>query len=276
MISALIVLILTSISCGLIGIYLVSRKISMLTDAISHTVLLGIVLMFLIVRDLSSPFLLIGAALMGAITVVLVEILGAKNKIGHENAIGVVYPILFSLAVIIISKFLRNVHLDLDIVLTGEVIFSSLQKVNILGIEMSKNIFQSLIVLLVVIAYILLFYNELKISTFDRDYAIMSGVKVKLVYYSLMLLTSFVAVSSFDSVGGILVISFFIAPAATALLLTKRLGFTILNVVMISIINCLIGYLISIKLNVSMSGTIAFINLLNYCIIIIYNKLRYR
>lgn len=276
MISALIILILTSISCGLIGIYLVSRKISMLTDAISHTVLLGIVLMFLIVRDLSSPFLLIGAALMGAITVVLVEILGAKNKIGHENAIGVVYPILFSLAVIIISKFLRNVHLDLDIVLTGEVIFSSLQKVNILGIEMSKNIFQSLIVLLVVIAYILLFYNELKISTFDRDYAIMSGVKVKLIYYSLMLLTSFVAVSSFDSVGGILVISFFIAPAATALLLTKRLGFTILNVVMISIINCLIGYLISIKLNVSMSGTIAFINLLNYCIIIIYNKLRYR
>ena len=276
MISALIVLILTSISCGLIGIYLVSRKISMLTDAISHTVLLGIVLMFLIVRDLSSPFLLIGAALMGAITVVLVEILGAKNKIGHENAIGVVYPILFSLAVILISKFLRNVHLDLDIVLTGEVIFSSLQKINILGIEISKNVFQSLIVLLVVSAYILLFYNELKISTFDRDYAIMSGVKVKLVYYSLMLLTSFVAVSSFDSVGGILVISFFIAPAATALLLTKRLGFTILNVVMISIINCLIGYLISIKLNVSMSGTIAFINLLNYCIIIIYNKLRYR
>ena len=276
MISALIVLILTSISCGLIGIYLVSRKISMLTDAISHTVLLGIVLMFLIVRDLSSPFLLIGAALMGAITVVLVEILGAKNKIGHENAIGVVYPILFSLAVILVSKFLKNVHLDLDIVLIGEVIFSSLQKINILGIEISKNVFQSLIVLLVVIAYILLFYNELKISTFDRDYAIMSGVKVKLVYYSLMLLTSFVAVSSFDSVGGILVISFFIAPAATALLLTKRLGVTILNVVMISIINCLIGYLISIKLNVSMSGTIAFINLLNYCIIIIYNKLRYR
>lgn len=276
MISALIVLILTSISCGLIGIYLVSRKISMLTDAISHTVLLGIVLMFLIVRDLSSPLLLIGAALMGAITVVLVEILGAKNKIGHENAIGVVYPILFSSAVIIISKFLRNVHLDLDMVLTGEVIFSSLQKINVLGIEMSKNVFQSLIVLLVVIAYILLFYNELKISTFDKDYAIMSGVRVKLVYYSLMLLTSFVAVSSFDSVGGILVISFFIAPAATALLLTKRLGFTIMNVVIISIINCLIGYLISINLNISMSGTIAFINMLNYCIIIIYNKLRYR
>lgn len=275
MISALIVLILTSISCGLIGIYLVSRKISMLTDAISHTVLLGIVLMFLIVRDLSSPFLLVGAALMGAITVVLVEILGAKNKIGHENAIGVVYPILFSSAVIIISKFLRNVHLDLDIVLTGEVIFSSLQKINLFGIEISKNVFQSLIVLLVVIAYILLFYNELKISTFDKDYAIMSGVKVKLIYYSLMLLTSFVAVSSFDSVGGILVISFFIAPAATALLLTKRLGFTILNVVIISIINCLIGYFISINLNVSMSGTIAFINLFNYCIIIIYNKLRY-
>lgn len=276
MISALIVLILTSISCGLIGIYLVSRKISMLTDAISHTVLLGIVLMFLIVRDLSSPLLLIGAALMGAITVVLVEILGAKNKIGHENAIGVVYPILFSSAVIIISKFLRNVHLDLDMVLTGEVIFSSLQKINVLGIEMSKNVFQSLIVLLVVIAYILLFYNELKISTFDKDYAIMSGVRVKLIYYSLMLLTSFVAVSSFDSVGGILVISFFIAPAATALLLTKRLGFTIMNVVIISIINCLIGYFISINLNISMSGTIAFINMLNYCIIIIYNKLRYR
>ena len=128
MISALIVLILTSISCGLIGIYLVSRKISMLTDAISHTVLLGIVLMFLIVRDLSSPFLLIGAALMGAITVVLVEILGAKNKIGHENAIGVVYPILFSLAVILVSKFLKNVHLDLDIVLIGEVYFRAYKK----------------------------------------------------------------------------------------------------------------------------------------------------
>lgn len=272
MINSLFVLVLTSIACSLLGVFLVLRKISMLTDAITHTVLLGIVIAFIFVKDLASPLLTIGATIMGVVTVISIESLGNTKLVKHKDSIGVIYPIFFSIAVIIISKFFRNAHLDIDIVLSGEIIFSSLITTKIFGLEVSKAIIQSGISLTLVIMYILIFYKELKATIFDKEYAILIGINTVFIFYSLMTLTSYVAVSAFNYVGGVLVVSFFIAPSATALLLTKKLKNTLILTIIISGLNASIGFYIAFLLNVSISGFVAFINLFIYILALIYVK----
>ncbi|MFM1524075.1 MULTISPECIES: metal ABC transporter permease [Helcococcus] len=274
MIDALLVLIFTAISCSLLGVFMVLRKLSMVTDAISHTVLLGIVLVFFFVNDLRSPLLIIGATVIGVLTVILIESLGNLKTIKYEDSIGVIYPVLFSIAVILISKYFRGVHLDTDIVLVGEVIFSSLEHVEILGLSISKSVLQSGLTSIIVVLYITFLFKELKATTFDKDFSKLIGINTLFIFYSLMTMSSFVSVISFEAVGGMLVISFFIAPAASALIITKDLKYTLLYTAIIATINCIIGYLLSITLNTSMPGMCAFVNMLTYILFLIYNKYR--
>ncbi|MFM1538503.1 metal ABC transporter permease [Helcococcus bovis] len=274
MIDALFVLIFTAISCSLLGVFMVLRKLSMVTDAISHTVLLGIVLVFFFVNDLRSPLLIIGATVIGVLTVILIESLGNLKTIKYEDSIGVIYPVLFSIAVILISKYFRGVHLDTDIVLVGEVIFSSLEHVEILGLSISKSVLQSGLTSIIVVLYITFLFKELKATTFDKDFSKLIGINTLFIFYSLMTMSSFVSVISFEAVGGMLVISFFIAPAASALIITKDLKYALLYTAIIATINCIIGYLLSITLNTSMPGMCAFVNMLTYILFLIYNKYR--
>jgi len=132
---ALLVLLLTAAACAPLGVFLILRRLSMMADAISHTVLLGIVLAFFVTHDLGSPWLLFGAALMGVVTVSLVELLGKTRLVKYDDAIGVIFPLLFALAVILISKYAGNAHLDTDMVLMGEVIYAGLNTVGIGGVE---------------------------------------------------------------------------------------------------------------------------------------------
>ena len=272
MTDALIVLILTSISCSLLGIFLVLRKLSMMTDAISHSVLLGIVLAFFLVRDLDSPLLIIGASLMGLVTVFLIESIGKLKLAKLDDATAIVYPLLFSIAVILISKFFRNVHLDTDIVMMGEVIFSSMIRTQIFGIEMSKSILEASLSLICVIAFIGIFYRKLKIGSFDEEFASLVGISTGLIFYSLMTITSFVAVTSFNNVGAIIVISFFIGPAAIALLFARSLREAFLLATLASIINPSIGFYLAINFNVSITGMIATINMASYLALIMIKK----
>ena len=248
MTSSLIVLILTAISCSLLGVFLILRKISMLTDAISHTVLLGIVLTFFLVPDLSSPLLIVGAAAMGLLTVLLVETIGKKGISKYDDAIGMVFPILFSIAIILISKFFRNVHLDTDMVLLGEVL------------------------LFVILVFILSQYRKLKISTFDPEFAYLIGISTTAIFYCLMTLTSLSAVVSFNSVGAILVVSFFIGPSAEALLFTNTLKQTLIFASLIASINSIIGFFLAIKLNVSIAGFVASVNMVAYLVLLLIKK----
>lgn len=272
MTDALIVLILTSISCSLLGIFLILRKLSMMTDAISHSVLLGIVLAFFLVRDLDSPLLIIGASLMGLVTVFLIESIGKLKLAKLDDATAIVYPLLFSIAVILISKFFRNVHLDTDIVMMGEVIFSSMIRTQIFGIEMSKSILEAALSLICVIAFIGIFYRKLKIGSFDEEFASLVGISTGLIFYSLMTITSFVAVTSFNNVGAIIVISFFIGPAAIALLFARSLREAFFLATLASVINPSLGFFLAIRFNVSITGMIATINMASYLALIIIKK----
>ncbi|MDY3052445.1 MAG: metal ABC transporter permease [Ndongobacter sp.] len=261
MIHALIVLLLTSLACSLLGVFLTLRRLSMLVDAISHTVLLGIVLAFFATHDLTSPWLLIGAAILGVITVALIESLGKTGAVKYDDAIGVVFPMLFALAVILISRYARNVHLDTDMVLSGEVLYSGLNTFVFFGIPIAHAALRMGALLLLDLAFILLFYKELKVSTFDTEFAALLGLPLGALFYALMTLTSLTAVAAFDAVGSVLVLSFFITPAASALLWTKDLRTTLLLSALFAVAGSFIGYRLALFFNVSISGMCAVCNM---------------
>ena len=252
-----LIAILISISCSLLGVFLVLKSMSMLTDTISHTVLLGIVLSFFVVHDLSSPFLIVGATLVGLFTVYLVELLKNTNLIKEDAAIAVVLSILFSIAVILISKYTANIHLDIDAVLLGELAFAPFYKIEIFGMNIVKGILTSGIILILNIIFISTFFKELKISTFDKTLASVLGLFPTLVHYLLMTLVSVTAVVSFDAVGATLMISFMIGPAATAYLVAKNLKAMIFYRILVGCLSSIIGFHLARFLDVSISGSIA-------------------
>lgn len=269
---SLMVLLITSVSCALIGSFLVLRNLSMLADAISHSVLLGIVLAFFIASDTSSPLLIIGAGVFGVLTVFCIELIGSTGLVKHDDAVGIVYPLFFALAVILISKFLRNVHIDTDMVLMGEVILAPLNRIVIFGFSIPKAAFEMGILLLINLSFIIIFFKELKLTTFDKEFAKLAGFSSGIIFYILMTLTSVTSVVAFDAVGAILVVSFLITPAASAYLITKDLKKMLIVAVLYAIINSIIGYILALYLNVSMSGMTASIAGLSFFLTFLFSK----
>ena len=272
MIEVLLVLLLTALSTALLGVFLVLRGQAMTTDAISHTILLGIVIAFFITNDLRSPLLIIGATLVGLITVYLIEVIGQSKLVSKDAATGLVFTSLFALAVILVSKYLDNIHLDLDIVLMGQVLFAPLNRIEILGIDLPYALWQLAIVLMINVSFVALFYKELKLSSFDPVYSIVSGFSTSIIYYSLMSLVSVTAVTAFDAVGTILVISFFTAPAATAFLLSKKLSTMIWISLMYAAINSLIGGTFGYLTDTSISGSVAVISMISFFLVFLFRK----
>jgi manganese/zinc/iron transport system permease protein len=252
-----LIAVLTAAACALPGVFLVLRGMAMMADAISHTVLLGIVLVFFVVQDLQSPWLLVGAAATGLVTVTLVEMLSRTRLVREDAAIGLVFPALFSLAVILISRFARGVHLDVDAVLLGELAFAPFDRALILGLDLPKALVTMSAILLANIVFVSVFYKELKLSTFDPALATALGFAPGLLHYGLMALVSITAVGAFDTVGAILVVALFVTPAAAAYLLTDDLRRMLFLSVGIAVISALSGYWLARTVDASIAGSMA-------------------
>lgn len=244
-------------ACALPGVFLVLRRMAMLSDAISHTVLLGIVLGYFLTRDLASPLLFVGAVAMGVLTVSLVELVNRTGLVKEDAAIGLVFPALFSIAVILISRFAGNVHLDVDSVLLGELAFAPFDRLVILGLDLPRALVVGLASLLLNLLLVGLLYKELKIGTFDPGLAAALGFAPALVQYGLMTSVSITAVGAFDAVGSVLVIALMVAPPAAAYLLTDRLPVMIALSVLIGALSALAGYWIASWLDVTIAGSMA-------------------
>lgn len=269
-----LIAIVISISCSLLGVFLVLKKMSMLTDAITHTVLLGIVLCFFIVHRFDSPLLIVGASLFGVITVYLVELLSSVRLIREDAAIGIVMAFLFSIAVILISKYTANIHLDIDAVLLGEIAFAPFHIKEIFGIKIASGLLNGLIVLVLNIVFIFLFFKELKISVFDKMLASSLGLAPVLIHYLLMTVVSITAITSFEAVGATLMIAFMVGPAATAYIISKNLKQMIAYSIIFGILAAIIGVNIAIKLDVSIAGTISVVIGLIFLVVFLFNKKR--
>lgn len=249
---------IVAVACALPGVFLVLRRMAMMSDAISHTVLLGIVIAFFITKSLNSPLLLIGAALTGVITVSLVELLNRTRLVREDAAIGLVFSAIFSIAVILISRFAGDVHLDTDAVLLGELAFAPFNRIRLAGIDVGPEaLFTSGGILLLNILFIVLFYKELKLATFDPALAAALGVAPAVLHYALMTLVSLTAVGSFDAMGSVLVVAFMIAPPAAAYMLTDRLSRMLLYSACIGIISAVSGYWLAHGLDASIAGSMA-------------------
>ena len=249
---------LTAAACALPGVFLVLRRMALMCDAISHVVLLGIVIMFFIVRNLESPLLTIGAAVSGLVTVVLVEGLTRTGRVKKDAAIGIVFPLLFSLAVIMVSRSLGNVHLDTDSVLLGELAFAPLNRLHWGDMDLGpRGAWGMAAVLIVNLGLVIAFYKELKLATFDEGLAASLGFAPAIIHYGLMAMVSVTAVEAFDVAGSILVVALMIAPAAAAWLLTDSLNRMLLIAVALGVAGAISGYWVASWLDASIAGCMA-------------------
>lgn len=258
-----------SAACALPGVFLVMRRMSMMSDSITHTILLGIVLAFFVTNDLSSPLLIVGAALIGLATVWLTEMLNKTRLVSEDSAIGIVFPLLFSIAIILITRYAGSVHLDTDSVLLGELAFAPFDRLVVLGMDIgAKGIYIAGILLLLNILLITLFFKELKLATFDPMLAAVLGVSPVLVHYGLMTMVSLTAVGAFEAVGSVLVVAFMIGPPVTAYLLTDNLKRMLLLSALFGGVSGILGYHAAVLLDVSIAGSMAVVTGLIFAVVL--------
>lgn len=255
-----LVAIVVAVACALPGVFLVIRGTTMLSDAITHSVLLGIVLAFFVTNDLNSPLLLVGATLVGLVVVWLIEALQRTKLMSNDAAIGIVFPLFFSIAIILITRYAGDVHLDTDSVLMGELAFVPFRRFEIFGYDLGpQSLWVMLVILLLNSLFIFVFYKELKVSTFDPAFAAAIGFSPVLIHYALMGLVSLTAVGAYDAVGSILVVGFMVGPALTGYLLTNDLKKMIGISVIVAIFNSVAGITIARYFDVSLAGMIALV-----------------
>ena len=250
--------VVTAVAAALPGVFLVLRRMALVSDAITHAILPGIVIAFFLTGDLASPLLLVAAAATGLFTVWLIETFTRSGLVAEDAAIGLVFPALFSLGVIMISRWAGDVHLDTDVVLLGELAFAPFDRLVVAGRDLGPvSLWTMGGVLVLNVALIWVFYKELKLATVDAGLAALLGFSPGLVHYGLMGMVSVTAVGAFSAVGSILVVALMIAPPATAWLLTRRLGPMLGLSAAVATASAVTGYGVARVFDVSIAGSMA-------------------
>ncbi len=211
---------LVSSACGVIGCFLMLRRMALVGDAISHSVLPGVVIAFMISKSRDSVWIFLGALVAGIITTMLIEVIHARTRVKEDAAIGITFTTLFSIGVILISLYGGKVDLDLDCVLYGklDVAFAGGQEDTLIP----TRIFFMLVVATGVAVLLLAFYKELLVCSFDTGLAASLGINPAVYHLGLMCVLSLTVVAGFEAVGAVLVVAMLILPGATALLLVER------------------------------------------------------
>jgi len=248
----------TAVAAALPGTYLVLRRTALVSDAISHAILPGIVVAFFLTHDLNSPLLLVSAAATGVLTVFLIEALLRTRLVPEDASIGLVFPALFSIGVILISHHAGDVHLDTDSVLLGEIAWVPFDQMVVGGVELGPRALWTMsAILLLNLLLILLAWKELKIATVDPGLAALLGFSPVAIHYSLMAMVSITAVGAFDAVGSILVVALMIAPPAAAYLVVDRFAPMLWVGAAVAAASAILGYGAAYVLDVSIAGSMA-------------------
>ena len=235
--------ILCSMACALLGNFLVLRRMSMMGDAISHAVLPGLAVAFMITESRTSLAMFVGAAIVGVLTALFTEWVRSFGKVDEGASMGVVFTTLFAIGLVLIVRGAEHVELDADCVLYGAMEFTPLDTLQFGGIEVPRVALTLGGVLLLNALFVLVFYKELKISSFDPDLATTMGINAGLMHYLLMTLVAVTAVASFEAVGNILVVAVLIVPPAAAYMLTDRLSVMIALSLVIAAASAVVGHL---------------------------------
>jgi manganese/zinc/iron transport system permease protein len=256
----ILVISLIAVSCSLLGPFLLLRESTMLGDAISHAVLPGIALSFLLTKSMSLMNFIIGGTLISILTAVSIAVLENYFRLQTDIAIGTVFTTFFAVGVILISFFTSKVDLDQDCIIQGDPIYIPLDILIIRNIVIGpKALYTSMALLILNFLYVYTFYKELVISTFDINFARSIGIRTQLIHYTLFIITAINAMISFEAIGSIMVIALMVLPSSTAHLLTNNLLKTIILAIVISFITTIIGSYLSLRINTAVSASIVLI-----------------
>lgn len=214
---------LVATSCGLLSPFLVLRRNALMGDAVSHAVLPGIVLVYLLLDTRAELPVIAGAALFATLCVLAIDGLRATGLVRSDAAIALVFPALFALGVLGVTQWASDVHLDLDSTIYGEIAFVPFRTVQLGGVEVARSIVVVGLVALANLALLVALWKELKATTFDPEFARTIRIAPALLSRLVLVAVAVTAVTAFDSVGAILVVTLLVVPGATALLLSERL-----------------------------------------------------
>lgn len=237
---------LCAVASALLGPFLVLRKMSMMGDAISHAVLPGLAVAFLITNSRASLPMFLGAAIVGLLTALFTEWIRGFGKVDEGASMGVVFTGLFALGLVLVVQAADKVDLDPGCVLYGAIELTPLDTVRAAGWDVPRVVLTLGSVALLNLLCVLLFYKELKISSFDPALATTLGISARFMHYLLMTLVAITAVASFEAVGNILVVAMLIVPAATAYMLTDRLSVMLGLSVVFGLASAVLGHLAAI------------------------------
>jgi manganese/zinc/iron transport system permease protein len=272
----LITALLIAWSCSLLGCFLVLRKVVMVGDAISHSVLPGIVIAYLFSSTFNSVFMLIGAAIFGVFTTVIIDFFHKKLKLQEDASIGITFTWLFALGVILIALFTDgNADIDQDCVLFGELGTTFLDKIIYNGrLFGTRSMIMILPVFIIVVLFVVFGFKGLQILSFHEEFAKSKGINVSFWHYSFMALVSITTVMSFESVGAILVVGLLVIPPATAYLCVDKLVYMLWLSCLFSSISCIIGYVLSLYFDVSISSMIIVISGVLFVLTLVFKKVK--
>ncbi|MGK0407415.1 MAG: manganese/zinc/iron transport system permease protein [Roseivirga sp.] len=267
---------LVAMTCALLGSFLVLRKMAMLGDAISHAVLPGIVLAFLISGGRDNIIILIGASAAGLLVTLLIELLHKKVRLQEDASIGISFTWLFAIGVILISVYTEQVDLDQDCVLYGEIAYVPLDLIYFSGGKVffprAALIAGSLFT--VALTFVMVAYKGLKITSFNSDYARSLGISTLAWHLVFMSLVSVTTVLSFEIVGAILIVALLVVPPATAYLLTKRLKQMLILSLLFACLSAIGGYYLALVLDASIAGAMVTVAGFFFLLALIFTRLR--
>lgn len=248
---------LVAISCSMVGVFLILRRMALLGDAISHSVLLGIVLAYLITDSRSIIAMLIGAATIGLITAWLSDSLHKLGKLQTDASIGIIFTWFFAMGVILVTLYAGQVDIDQECVLYGEIAFTPFDTITFGGQDIGPRAFWMILgVFLLNITILLIAFNRFELVSFHPGLALSIGVSVTFWHYLLMTMVSLTTVASFDAVGAILVVALLVIPASTAYLLAKSLKAMLVIAAIYAELSVLIGYGVAVILDSNIAASI--------------------
>lgn len=245
---------LAALACALPGNFLLLRKQSLIGDAISHVVLPGIVVAFLVTGTVAAWPMMMGAAVAAIFSVVLIEIIKRLGRVEAGAAMGVVFTAMFAGGVLLLEQSdTSGVHLDVEHALYGNL--ESLIWLDATGwgslfdwtalSQMPAQVGRLAVVLLLTAGFIFAFWSELKIATFDEAFALSVGIRARSIGFALVVVTAVAAVAAFDAVGSIIVIAMFICPPAAARLMTDDLATQVAWSAVFAVASAILGYVLA-------------------------------
>lgn len=245
----------TALACALCGVFLVVKREALVAEGLSHAVLPGIVVAFVLLRDRSSPLLIAGAALMGLLMVLAVQALKRTRLVEGDASLGIVFAAMFSGGIILSKLELRNTHFHAHCIIDGNL---ALAPLNTISLGWFGDVPQAFVVMLAVlvmlIAFIAIFYKEFKIMLFDETLARGFGFRPAFMHVAWLGLVSITTVAAFETAGSILVVALMITPPAAAWLLTKRLDLLIVLSCIMGLLSAVGGFGLGMLLDVSPTG----------------------